>query len=110
MFSFGILITLFKVAHHDIANTQTATRCLVGVGWSDAFQSRANLHLSKSFLVGSIQNSMCRQNEMRLVRDHETLREVDASSRQSIDFVFQDLRIDDDAIAYHVDALIVKRS
>ena len=47
---------------------------------------------------------------MCLVGYHETLGEVDASRREVVNLVFQDLRIDDDAVAYHVDTLVVKRS
>ena len=110
MFGFDVFVAFLEVAHRDIADAQAATCSLVGVGRTDTFQGRADLHLAESLLVGCIQNTMRWQNEMCLVGNHQALCEVDASRSEVVDFVFQNLRIDDDAVANHVDTFIIKRS
>ena len=60
------LVFLAEVEFHDVTNTEACTGNLVGVGGTYALEGGADFGVALGLLVGGIEHTVRRQDEMRL--------------------------------------------
>ncbi len=83
----------------EIADADAAAADLVLVGRADAARRRADLAIAAARFGEHVQLAVIRQDEVRLVADHQAVADVDAQFLQRVDLREQRLRIDDHAVA-----------
>ena len=83
----------------EVADADAAPRDLVLVGRADAARGRPDLALAAPRLAQQVELAVIRQDQVRLVADHQAIADVDAGARQLVDLGEERLRIDDDAVA-----------
>ena len=98
-----LVIAGLEVGQEDVADTQAIAAGLVHVGRADAAQGRADFVLALFLLVGSVQQAVGRQNQMRLARDEQPLVHIDPMLFHLSNLALQRDRIDDDTVANQIE-------
>ena len=88
-----------RVRVGEIADAHAAARDLVLVGRTDAARGRADLALAAPRFAEQVELAVVRQDEVRLVADHQPVADGDAGALELVDLGEQRLRIDDHAVA-----------
>src|SRR5690606_38198353 len=99
-----------KFSRNDVAHPQALTTNLILIGRPDSLQRRTNFVFTFSFFVSHVEQSVCRQNQRRFLRDKKVLLYVQIELTKFLNFIFENDRIEHDAVANYISRCFTKDS
>ena len=104
------LVSLLKIGQKDIPHPESAATCLIGVGRAYALEGRTYLRLAHCTFAGGIQGPVGGKDEVGPLGDEETSVHIHPAGFDIFDFLHQDDRIDDHAVADYVQRALAEDS
>ena len=95
--SFCRSIFLFKVMQ-DITYTNAITAHFIRISRTDTFSGSSYLSIAFGSFISRIQNTVCRQNEVRFLRNMQSLLEVMSRCLQRFCLSFEQSRIEHNTV------------
>ena len=103
-------LVLLNEIVEDIANAQSHTCCLVGIGGADSLAGGSHLVLALGGLIGTVEHTVGRKDKVCTAADVQTLRQAVACSLQFVGFLHEEVRCNDAAVAYDVQLTLVENA
>ena len=103
----GHFVNLLEV-EEDVAHTHAVAADLVRIGRADALARGADFRTALRRFERSVQHAVRGQDQVRLFRDVEPLRQVVAAAGQCLGLLLEEDRVEHHAVANHVDLIALK--
>ena len=101
-------VAFHEVGQFGVAHAQAVAAGFVHVGGADAFQGGAYFGFAFGGFRGGVQQAVRGEDQVGLARDEQARGDVQAVLGQVLYFAGEDDRVDDYAVAHHVDGLFVE--